>query len=469
MSKRSSNGMSTGPSRRAVLAAMLAAGSAPAAGAQTSTTLPSDPDVVVIGAGAAGIAAAQTLMAAGKSVIVVEAAERIGGRAYTESARLGLPFDHGCAWLQGPRDLPLVSFARKRGFTMLDHDASEALYVDGRRADVKERRAYDRAWGKIEDALEDSDDEDVSAASVIPKGVDWSGTVQTWIGAMDHGVDFADLSTADYNGYEDLDTNYLIEEGLGTVVEAAGAGLPVRLGTPATAVDWSGEGVAVETAAGTIRAQACIVTVSTGVLRSGAIRFTPALPDHAAEGIEGLPMGLLTKIALKTDGARFGLSDNAWLTQKTAEAMPAEACFFLTLPFAQPLMVGFVGGAFGWELSRAGEAAAIDFATNELVKAVGSDARGHITGGLMSDWATNPLSFGAYAAATPGQFDARAALARPVGARVFFAGEAVAAGHMALCSGAWMSGEATARAVAATIDRHCNTCGPKGSTKGATE
>lgn len=458
--------MTDGVSRRSVLAAMLAAAAPGAARA----ALPANPDVVVVGAGAAGISAARALMAEGKSVVVLEAADRIGGRAFTESARLGLAFDHGCSWLQGPSDLPLVGLAREQGYTLLDHQPSEALFVGDRRADVEERRAYDRAWGEIYEALEEADDEDVAAISVIPRDLDWSGTVQSWNGAMDHGVDYRDLSTADWNEFADPETNYLVEEGLGTLVADAGRGLPVRTGTPVTAIDWSGERVRVETPSGTLEAEAVIVTVSTGVLASGAIRFTPRLPDATEAAIEGVPMGLLQKIALRTDGASLGLSDNAFLTYKVSNETPAEACFFLTHPFGQPLLVGYVGGAFGWELSRAGEAAAIDFATAELAKCLGSDVRRHITGGLLTDWASNPLTRGGYSAARPGRYEARLALAEPVGGRIFFAGEAVSPDHYALCSGAWMSGEVTARAVAATVDRHCNSCGPKRSrTTGASE
>jgi monoamine oxidase len=296
---------------------------------------------------------------------------------------------------------------------------------------------------------------------VLPAGLDWSGTVQSWMGAMDAGVDFTALSTADYNVFEDYEIDLLVREGLGALVADAGAGLPVRLSTPATAIDWSGEGVAVETPAGTLRARAAVVTVSTGVLGAGAIRFTPDLPAWKAEAVERVPMGLLTKIALRTDGERFGLSDNAWLTYRTSEEVPAEASFFLTHPFGEPILVGFVGGAFGWELARAGDAASVDFVTGELVKLFGARARDRIVATSVSGWATNPHTRGAYASALPGHHDARAALARPLGDRVFFAGEAMAGGYIQLCSGAWMSGEATARAVAATIARGCGTCGPK--------
>ena len=448
--------MSHAPTRRSVLAAMLASA---ATGAHAAL---SEPDVVVIGAGAAGIAAARRLKALGKTVTVIESADRIGGRAYTESARLGTPFDHGCAWLQGPRDLELTRMARDRGFGMVDANAvSEALFVGNRRANASERRSYDRAWGRFGSALEGAYVRDVSAASVVPEDLDWSGTVQSWTGPMDHGVDFRDLSTMDYNESADPETNYLIAEGLGTLVAAAGAEIPVSLNTPATAINWGDKDVRVETPMGTLRAKACIVTVSTGVLSAGKIRFSPALPDRTATAISNLPMGLLAKIALGTDGERFGLSDNSWLTYKVSNKMPAEACFFLTLPHGEPVLVGFVGGAFGWELSAEGEATAVDFATAELVKLFGADARKHITGGLLTDWADNPHTLGAYAAARPGHFDARRILAEPVGGRLFFAGEAVAGSHMALCSGAWMSGDATARAVSASLDRHCRTCGPK--------
>ena len=271
--------------------------------------------MVVIGAGAAGIAAARTLMAAGRSVVILEAADRIGGRAHTETRSFGLPCDQGCARLQGPEALTLYRFARERGYGLLDHgDPSEAIFVGDRRATAAERRADWAAWETVEDALEDADDVDVAAADVPPAGLDWSGTVQSWMGAMDAGVDFDALSTQDYTVFDYHEIDHLVREGLGALVAEAGRGLPVRLATPAAAVDWSGAGMRVETPAGTIRAAACIVTVSTGVLSAGAIRFTPALPDRTTRAIGQVPMGLLTKVALKTDGERFGLSDNAWLT-----------------------------------------------------------------------------------------------------------------------------------------------------------
>ena len=412
---------------------------------KSAMAFPATPDVVVIGAGAAGLAAARKLIEAGKSVVVIEAADRIGGRAYTDSATLGQAFDHGCSWLQGPKSLPHLALARDNGFGLVNSgSASEALFVDGRWATAAERRAYERTWDKTEAALEDADDQDVAASSVIPSSAPYAAAVQAWIGAMDHGVDFADLSTADYNAYPEFEADYLVREGMGTLVALLAEHLPVSLNTAATGIDWSGTGVRVETTAGTLAASACVLTVSTGVLASGRIRFTPDLPVDKQQAIVDVPMGLLEKIGLMFDGARFGLSESGILTHLYDGPVPAPACNFLTFPTGHDYVVGFVGGSFGWEIADEGPQAVIDFALDEFVRAVGSDARRHFIRGHFSGWAKNPLTIGAYSAARPGRHAARATLAAPVGERIFFAGEAVAGDHIALMSGAHMSGERVA-------------------------
>lgn len=437
------------PSRRGFLGGAVALAALPA------QAMRSEVDVVVVGAGAAGLAAARSLQAAGKSVVILEASNRVGGRAYTEARSFGVPFDHGCSWLNDGPNNPLLPFARQQGFDVMNHSsAPEAYFVDDRLANAAERRARDRGWGSVESALAQAGRRgaDVAASSVITRGDGNTGYAETWIGPMDWGVDFQDLSTADYWNAADGDPSYLVREGLGTVVSRLQKGVPVQLNTPAVTIDWSGKGVRVETPKGTIAARACILTVSTGVLNAGSIRFTPQLPTAKQEAIANVPMGLLVKIGLQFDGSRFGLGENQWLSYRVPDEMPARACYFLTWPFGFDYCVGFVGGSLGWELSAAGEAAAVNFALGELVKMVGSDARKHFVAGRMSDWAANPLTLGAYAAARPGHFTARTELARSVGDRVFFAGEATGGSHVALVSGAYKSGQRAAREVLKTAN-----------------
>ena len=436
--------------RRTVLTGALAMSTLPV----WARTLPTNPDVIVIGAGSAGLSAARTLIGEGKTVVIIEAANRIGGRAWTESDTFGVPFDHGCSWITAANVNPYMDLARKWHFELLDHsNPGEAFFVGNRRANGSERKKYDRSWSTIQGALSKAGREglDVAASTVIPRDLEYSGISQSWIGPMDWGVDFKDLSTKDNFESADAAPSYMVKEGHGAIVTRLGEGLPVELSAPATRIDWSGNGVAVETPAGNIRAKACIVTVSTGVLGAGSIRFAPPLPDRKLEAIDNVPMGLLAKVTLQFDGDRLGLVSNNWLTYWVPGEMPAEACYFLTWPFEYDIMIGFVGGEFGWQLSAAGTEAAVDFALGEVVKIVGSKARDHFVKGHLTGWAGNPWTRGAYAAARPGHYEARARLAEPVGDRLFFAGEAVAGAYVALCGGAYMSGEAVARKVAAVV------------------
>ena len=437
-------------SRRSVLTGLLATATVPA----WAQTIPTDPDVVIIGAGSAGLSAARRLIALGKSVVIVEGADRIGGRAYTESDTFGVPYDHGCFNVMGPNHFAYLDMAEEWGFELLNmKGAGETVFVNGRKATPDQLEMYDWAWSKMQNGLADAGSAglDVSAASAMPDdfaGMKFAGLSQTWVGPLDFSVDFEDLSVQDWWQSADVASSNMIKQGYGTLVARMGQNLPVKLNTPATRVDWSGDGVAVETPAGTIRAKACIVTVSTGVLNAGSIKFTPELPDWKQQAIGNLPMGLLAKVTLQFDGDRLGLSQNKWLSYVVPSDMPAEACYFLTWPFGFDILVGWIGGQFGWELSAAGTDAAVDFALEEVVKMVGSDARKHFVKGHLTGWAKNPWVYGAYAAAIPGHYGARAELAKPLADRLFFAGEAVAGPYIMLCSGAYMSGEAVANEVA---------------------
>ncbi|KQY75574.1 hypothetical protein ASD25_12035 [Brevundimonas sp. Root1423] len=400
-----------------------------------------DPDVVVVGAGSAGIAAALTARADGLSVVVLEAAARIGGRAFTDTATFGTPFDVGCAWLHKADDNPYTGYARDNGFTLQAHEYDlERVWLG---PEPSPAHLVNEAEHAMSEAITAAP-EDVAAASIVDLSSPVSEAAGDYLGALDMAVDLDELSTFDYANADELAPNFLCAQGYGSIVAHRGRDLPVRLNTPVRGIRWDGPGALVETDAGSLRTRAVIVTASTGVLASGAIRFTPDLPIPTQDAIADIPMGMLAKIPLQIRNQRFGLEP---FTDVLLARRGRRDLYFLSFPFTSDLMVGFVGGDLGWELSAAGEAAAVDFATQGLVEMFGSDAARAVVKGALTPWASNPWTRGAYAAASPGRYGAREALARPVGDRIFFAGEAVAGGLIQTCGGAYRSGEAAARAV----------------------
>ena len=408
----------------------------------------SEADVVVIGAGAAGLGAAKALAAAGCSVTVVEAMGRIGGRAWTTSRDFGVPFDIGCAWLHAADRNPFFPEAQAEGWTLQYHDMTlNHLYFGARKASAGEFAELTAAEAALQAAIEAHDGPD-DRLSNLARDCRLENAISVFNGPMDFGKDDDEISIEDFRSAEDLEPNYFTREGYGALIAHWGRDVPVTLNCPARRIRWDGPGVEVETDRGTLRAKAAVVTVSTGVLAFEGIRFTPNLPQDQEAAIYDLPMGLLTKVPLRVTGTRLGLNpfDDALVIGHARHDM-----FLLCFPFDMDMIVGFVGGDFAWEMEAAGPAAAVDFMTGRLAQMFGSDIKRHIGYGTMTNWAAEPWVRGAYAVAAPGRAAARATLARPVGDRIWFAGEALGGGLIQTAAGARLSGEAAGRAVAAML------------------
>jgi monoamine oxidase len=360
----------------------------------------------------------------------------------TDRHTFGTPFDAGCAWIYQADHNPLTAIARRHGFDLLQHDAApERLYSEIGRSTASAKLRYADAGRRLTLNLRGlgSTGRDVPAAVAMAKPPDgWDRLAANWIGPLDTGADMDEFSAVDWWNLDLTWPYFLVKQGYGSVIASFGEGIPVRTSTTVSAIHWGdAEGVRVETSGGTIRAKACIITVSTGVLRAERIRFDPPLPPEKISAIDGLPMGLLAKIPLQFDGARFGLPANGWLSYS---ADSEEIASFLTWPFDNNLIIGFVGGRFAWELTGAGEEVAIDFALTQLRKILGSTVDQHFVKGAFTRWGRNPNVMGAFAYARPGAALARDALAQPLNNRLWFAGEALGGGMAMTCGGAFASG-----------------------------
>ncbi len=407
-----------------------------------------DVDVAVIGAGSAGLAAARMLAEADVTFKVFEAMDRIGGRAWTNSDRFGIPFDIGCAWIHAADRNPYFLEAVDAGWTMHHHDMGvDRLYFGNRRASPEEEALMKVADATLQGMIDRHEGPDDRLSSLIEQAHGLRASA-TFSGPMDFGKDDDEISIQDFRNAAELDPNYFTREGFGALVARFGAGVPVELGTPVRKLDWHGEGVAVLTDRGTLQARAAIVTASPAVLAFDEIRFDPALPDSYMEAIFDLPMGMLTKIPIEITATHLDLAD---FDDILIEGHARHDLYFLGFPFGLDLMVGFVGGDFAWEMEAAGEEAGVDFVVGRLCDLFGNDVRRHVGRSAMTRWGGERFVRGAYAAARPGKAAARATLAEPVGERIWFAGEALAGPLIQTCGGARLSGETVARQVIAKL------------------
>jgi monoamine oxidase len=402
------------------------------------------PDVLIIGAGVAGLVAARSLRAAGLRVTLVEASERIGGRAHT--VRLGSHmFDRGASWLHDAERNRLADLARGKGETLVDSDAarSRRVLIDGRIPDRTEQLARAGAWQRLAEVA-GAVREDVAFAGTIAALRDdpWMASLEAWEICQIAAADPVRISVRDWQDNQLDGRNLSPARGIGTLVQEHLA-TAVEFATPVTALDWHGP-ILAETARGTICADAVIVTVSTAAL--GRIRFTPSLPVSA----EHLPMGLLTKVALRAKGPdRLGLAVEESVSARIA---PGEAMMsLLAWPGGADHVVAFIGGPAAWALHRAGPEATIDFVRDRLRCWLGSGTE--LGEACLADWAADPWHGGAYAYAEAGHADLRARLGAPLAdGRLVIAGEATCTNGLAgTVGGAWLEGERAAAIVRAAV------------------
>ncbi len=401
----------------------------------------SDAEVVVIGAGAAGLAAAGRLRSAGVAVRLLEARGRIGGRAFTRVID-GMPLDLGCGWLHSAPENPWAALAAARGVALdrtpapwqgpaVERNFSAAAQKDFRAAVA---RFYDRL-----DAAAEQDDR--PAADLLEPGCRWNpliDAISTWA----NGVELDRLSTRDFGRYRDSGVNWRAVAGFGALVATQAAGLEITLDCPVTLIDHAGSRLRVASARGDLVADAVVVAVPPTLIADETLRFQPALPDTVAAAA-ALPLGLADKLFLRVD---------------TPEDLPAETRLlgspdrtatgsYHLRPFGRPLIEGYFGGRLARDLERDGEAAFVSFAREELANVLGHAMRERLHLVAVSAWGLDPFARGSYSYARVGQVDARAVLARPVDERLFFAGEACSAYDFSTAHGAYATGIAAAEAV----------------------
>ena len=413
-------------------------------------SLPSSVDVAIIGAGAAGLGAANALKNSGLSVIVLEARDRVGGRAHTIMAAADVTFDLGCGWLHSANQNSFVKIAEQLNFE-----------IDKTLPPWRER-AYGNAFPKAErdafiQALEEFYDRAEQAAEMVRKsgrdsaanlylepGNRWNPMIDA-ISTYINGCELDQVSLLDMDAYEDTNINWRVRRGYGALVAAYGASCPLAFDCNVALIDRSEKRVRIETSRGTLTADKVIVTVPTNLIADEAIRFHPPLPAKV-DAARGLPLGLADKVVVALDEPEALPKDG----NLRGATMRTEMGTYHLRPFGQPCIEGFFGGRYAQSLEDAGPGALAAASIDEIVSFLGNDFRRKLKPLAESRWAHDPFARGSYSHALPGHAGDRAVLAAPVDGRLFFAGEATSPGFFSTAHGARDSGERAAGEVLAS-------------------
>jgi monoamine oxidase len=401
-------------------------------------------DIIVVGAGAAGISAGRRLAKAGVSFVLLEARDRVGGRAHTIVREQTV--DMGCGWLHSADRNVMVGIAEASGFTVERSPAPwtrQSGHVGVTDAELEDFRNIFKAFEDRIDA-EAEKNPPVAASAYLEPGNRWNAMLHAIFSYISGGT-LECIDARDYARYEDTEKNWRVREGYGAVFAALGADLPVMLDTHVRAIDSGGGRVRVETSRGAVEGRAAIVTVPTSMLQT--IAFTPAIADKL-EAADGLPLGTAEKVyfllaqpdELPVDGHLFPRFD------------ATDIGSYHLRPMSKPLVEVYFGGDLALGLAQAGPEAMAAYAKDELGSLLGSSFPSRLTTMAASAWAVDPLAMGSYSYAKPGCAEMRAVLAEPRES-LFFAGEACSRHRYSTAHGAFETGFVAAEQTLAFLQR----------------
>ena len=399
-------------------------------------------DVVIVGGGAAGVAASARLKKAGVRHLLLEARNRIGGRAHTVMAAGSFPVDLGCGWLHSARQNAWTHIAEGAGVP-IDRSrapwAKSALEINFPASNQSDyHRAFEALERRLTKMAEDEVDHPASTAMVAEDGR-WTPLLNAFSGYY-NGAPFDKISVQDYAAYEPTEDNWRLPDGYGSLISRFGVGLPVRLETPVTKIEHGSAMLLIHTTEGVVTARSVIIAVPTTVIANGELAFDPPLPKKR-DAATALPLGHVNKVFLSLSGAEAFDADTLLYGRTDSE----DTGSYTLRPMGRPMIEGFFGGELAGKLEAEPDALGA-FAIDEICRALGTGFRERLRPLAHSAWSTDRWSQGAYSHARPGSADMRAVLAEPVESRLFFAGEACSPHAFSTAHGAYETGVAAADA-----------------------
>ncbi|MBP8000691.1 MAG: FAD-dependent oxidoreductase [Chloroflexi bacterium] len=416
-------------------------------------------EVIVVGAGVSGLAAARRLQDAGVKVLVLEGRNRLGGRVWTDRTWADAPLDLGASWIHGIKDNPIAELAEESGIATVatDYDNIAIYDADGRALSDEEMDELDE-W--VEEVLEDAAalGEELDVDIALEEGINRVLAEESLTTAEQRQINYAlntyieheyanDLSQMSL-WYWDEDESFTGDDvvfpgGYDWLVQALAKGLDIRLNQVVTQVIYDETGVRVVTSGGEFAAARAIITLPVGVLQKGGVQFVPPLPPAKQAALHKFGFGVLNKLYLRFPAVFW--DDEAVLLGYMA-ANKGEWAEYLNIykVTGQPILLCFNAGDYGLALEKM-EDEAVVAAAMQVLRTIYGQQIPDPTAWLITRWGSDPFAWGSYSSPGVGASNAdRDTLAESISDRLFFAGEATIAHHSATVHGAYLSGERAA-------------------------